>query len=265
MDTQVLERRFQEMGAKVRFGELSTNRHPWPPPSTRNRITLNIVNDVFVVSTNSDEIDVSVVNVDVKDRHLLLHVNDGASKSKFLCGHDERHWFVAAIPESAPGVTTVAKAKEALQPAAVRSAAGKIRNKNRLRRRNGAYVRQGEWFFTPVTGDFDEPPAHLIHKNDPITRGRGKPHIVEFLYRKPGLTVYVARGQGVIPAEQFNAMSPTERKKHAWRAQTEVTDVWAKGRVSHPDHATVTLVGWHRIEMNQEQNARAMQHVAFID
>jgi hypothetical protein len=42
-------------------------------------------------------------------------------------------------------------------------------------------------------------------------------------------------------------------------------EVYAKGAVRHPDHATIRLVGWHRVLMNTEQGARAMRHVAFID
>jgi hypothetical protein len=42
-------------------------------------------------------------------------------------------------------------------------------------------------------------------------------------------------------------------------------DVFAKGAVRHPDHATVVLRGWHRVAMNTEQAARAMRHVGFLD
>ena len=37
-----------------------------------------------------------------------------AEKNKFLCGHDERHWFVAAVPGRS--VATVRSAMEALKP-----------------------------------------------------------------------------------------------------------------------------------------------------
>jgi hypothetical protein len=30
-------------------------------------------------------------------RHLLLMARSW-TKDKFLCGHDERHWFVCAVP-----------------------------------------------------------------------------------------------------------------------------------------------------------------------
>ena len=52
---------------------------------------------------------VNVAHVDGSDRHLLLvadHFRYGPERySRFLCGHDERAWFVAAIPESAPAAT----------------------------------------------------------------------------------------------------------------------------------------------------------------
>ena len=32
------------------------------------------------------------------DRHLLLLVKTPVAKDRFLCGHDEREWFVAAVP-----------------------------------------------------------------------------------------------------------------------------------------------------------------------
>ena len=41
-------------------------------------------------------------------------------KDKFLCGHDERHWFVAGVPERAP-VSNVVTAMEALKPDVVRA------------------------------------------------------------------------------------------------------------------------------------------------
>src|SRR4051794_27851624 len=50
-------------------------------------------------------ISLDVVEADRDDRSLLLLVREGGEKSKFLCGFDERHWFVAAIPETARGVT----------------------------------------------------------------------------------------------------------------------------------------------------------------
>jgi hypothetical protein len=102
-------------------------------------------------------------------------------KSKFLCGHDERHWFVAAIPEAAP-VGTVRQAKEALKPKEVQDRQAGVSTKDRNRRKNKAYIRQGEWFFLPA--NIEEPDPKFVIKHEPLSRGRGsKPHTVEFCYR----------------------------------------------------------------------------------
>jgi len=106
-----------------------------------------------IVRQPGAEAEIAVLDVQPADRHLLLLVREGKDKSRFLCGHDERHWFVAGIPETAP-VGTVRQAKEALKPADVLTAqAGKrLGAKARNRRKNAAYRRQGEWFFLPVAG-----------------------------------------------------------------------------------------------------------------
>jgi len=39
-----------------------------------------------------------VADVRPRSRHLLLMIRDGRDKLKYLCGHDERHWFAAAVP-----------------------------------------------------------------------------------------------------------------------------------------------------------------------
>ena len=41
--------------------------------------------------------------------------------------------------------------------------------------------------------------------------------------------------------------------------------VLVKGRVTHPDHATVTLDIWHEVIPNTESQAIAFRDVAFLD
>src|SRR5271155_3475688 len=112
--------------------------------------------------------EVAVLDVQLVDRHLLLLVRDGKDKSKFLCGHDERHWFVAGIPEKAP-VGTVRQAKEALKPTEVQSAQARkgLRGKVRNRRKNAAFIRQGEWFFLPAPGFVVD--EKLVLPNEPLS------------------------------------------------------------------------------------------------
>jgi hypothetical protein len=82
---------------------------------------------------------IAVLDVQPADRHLLLLMREGKEKNKFLCGHAERHYFVAGIPETAP-VGTVRQAKEALNPAEVLIA--QARNRLPDRRKNAAFVRR---------------------------------------------------------------------------------------------------------------------------
>src|SRR5438093_3529259 len=152
MGTEVLERRFAAIGARLNVVG---------PPAGAPRIDVgsNARGEFFDVrfAGSGRPVELDVVDVNRTDRHLLLLVRDGEEKSKFLCGHDERHWFVAAVPEAERGVTGVATAKAALQPQAVRELVERTRPKDPFRRRNAGYLRQGEWFFIPAVGiDLDE-------------------------------------------------------------------------------------------------------------
>lgn len=48
------------------------------------------------------------------------------------------------------------------------------------------------------------------------------------------------------------------------RRKTDVF-VYVRGKITHPDHATIRLDGWHRVEMNTENRSRAMASVVFLD
>ena len=212
--------------------------------------------------------DVAVLDVQPSDRHLLLLVRERGEKHKFLCGHDERHWFVAAVPESAP-VGTVRQAKEALKPAEVQVAQGRsgLGAEARNRRKNAAYRRQGEWFFLP-TPDLrvDE---SLVLRNEPIRRGNGgKPHWVEFCYRTGGESVYVCsrRPNGLVESEYRDLLGRNPKAKGwGWRAMRRDAGVYVRGRVRHADHKTIVLHGWHQVLMNTENQSKAMRNVAFLD
>ena len=123
-------------------------------------------------------VELSVPDQDAKDRHLLLIAEQPGKTerfSRFLCGHDEKAWFVAAIPEE-NRVKSVDAAKDALKPQEVWN---EIRNHDLPRdqwnlRWTPAFIRQGEWFFLP------RPWLHVdereVLRGEPISRGGGKPH-----------------------------------------------------------------------------------------
>jgi hypothetical protein len=213
------------------------------------------------------EAEVDVLDVQPTDRHLLLLVRESEGKSKYLCGHDERHWFVAALPDNAP-VGTVRQAKEALKPTEVHAAQARkrVKGKDRSRRKNAAYIRQGEWFFVPADIHVA---TELVRRNEPLTRGNGgKPHWAEFCCRLGGETVYVnSRRPDGITIEQYRQLlaANPKAKEWGWRVMQRNAGVYVRGRIRHPDHKTITLHGWHRVLMNTEGQSRAMRNVAFLD
>jgi hypothetical protein len=253
MSSEVLERRFKEIGAHVRVADA-----PW-----RGAPRIDVRGSWFDVrfDRGTDPVELEVVDVSRPDRHLLLLARVGGQKSKFLCGHDERHWFVAAIPEAARGVTGVASAKAALQPELVQSAVARKRPKDRFRRRNAAYVRQGEWFFVPAPGVRVAGP---VFRNEPLIRaGGGTAHVLQEAFRSGGRTVYVGSGGRVLGQAGYDRLQAKERRN--WRPMTADPELYARGSVRHPDHATVVLRGWHRVVLNTEERARATQFVTFFD
>jgi hypothetical protein len=268
MNSAILDTQFSRIGARLKVGDRPTGRR-----RATGALSLDVQTDrkgeffELVREPGADAL-VEVLDVRPADRHLLLLVREGGDKSKYLCGHDERHWFVAALPDNA-SVGTVRQAKEALQPAEVRSALalGRVKGEARNRRKNAAYRRQGEWFFLPAPA-FRVDDA-LFRRNEPLVRGNGgKPHWAEFCYRTGGETVYVCGRfpNGLTPAQHQAVLAGNPKaKKWSWRMMVRNAGVYVKGRVRHPDHKTLVLHQWHRVVMNTEGQSRAMRNVAFLD
>jgi len=220
--------------------------------------------EYFLISrAQASTTELVVLDVQPSDRHLLLLSRSAAEKHRFLLGHDERHWFVAGIPESTP-VSRVRDAKQALKPDVVQSRERGIRTKYRDRRSNAARNRQGEWFFVPAPNARVD--RFFVLRNEPIARGGGKPHVCEELYRFGGETVYVSPGaRNGLADEQYRALSEGERSRWNWRVMRRNPRVYVRGRVRHPDHKTVVLDGWHEVLSNTENLSHAMRNVAFLD
>jgi hypothetical protein len=271
MDTTLITSKFEKLGARATIRPLVRNR--WR--QTAGPVVIDIGHDrygeYFDIQANGDA-DVDVLDVQPKDRHLLLMVRQPAdrpglpdTKDKFLCGHDERHWFVAGVPEKAP-VSSVVTAKEALKPDAVRDReqGKKGKRKKRLRRKTDVSIRQGEWFFIPAPGV--KVNEKMIFSSEPISRG--KPHMVEELYREGGTTVYVCsrHPNGLVVNEYRKLLKKTpDAGKWNWQVMQRDPVVYVRGKVWHPDHATIRLDVWHRVAMNTENQSRAMASVAFLD
>jgi hypothetical protein len=283
-DESGLEERFDKMGARVRVTVLPAQRagRDWNGGSRWRGVAMNTPfrvdvrrdddGDEYFDLLRRSDVDVQVLDVRPNDRHLLLMAREldqrGAKprevKSKFLCGHDERAWFVAAIPEGRR-VRNVQDAKDALKPQAVWDAMREygVSPHRRDQRRTAAFVRQGEWFFIPRPKFRMD--LRLALRNEPIRRGAGKPHQCQFLYRFGGDEVYVneRHPNGLTKAQYWKL--PHEERKGPWRTMARDARVYVKGKVSHPDHATILLQCWHEVVMNTETQAAAMRHVAFLD
>lgn len=264
MDTAALTAKFARIGARLKFAELGR----WDARPVALNVRQDRRGEFFEVAHRPDRAaDLTALDVRPAERHLLLLLRADA-KQKLLCGHDERHWFVAGVPDAAP-VGTVRQAMDALRPPEVQAAVSRLGlgADARNTRKNPAFVRQGEWFFLPAAG-FD-PGGAFIHRTEPLRRSTGgKPHWVDELVRAGGELVYVCRqhpnGLTVARYQQLLTRRP-ELKGLGWRTMTRNATVYVRGRVRHADHATVTLPGWHRVLMNTEGQSRAMANVAFLD
>ncbi|MCY3019749.1 MAG: hypothetical protein NTW87_12060 [Planctomycetota bacterium] len=267
MTVDALKERFAAIGAKLDV-HAPRRTSPWRPAPPFSIDVLQVGRrEVFDLSIADQTREIHVRDLRPDDRHLLLLVerpeSRGASRTwdTFLCGHDKRHWFVAGVPVNA---TTVREAKEALKPEQVRVAQVRrhVKAKALHRHGNAAFVRQGEWFFVPAP-DLSPDPWLVLHK-EPIRRGAGKPHIVEFLYRRGGTTVYVCPAfPNGLTENEYATLLRRQPEKRALRWQTMRRDpqAFAKGRVWHPDHKTIGLSCWHRVLLSNEHR----NGVAFLD
>lgn len=267
MDSELLSEKFERMGARVKLA----------PAAQQNLIAIDIRKDrkgeYFDLRIRAGaQPRVEVVDLRPKERHLLLMVGgDGESPQasrpqKFLCGHDERAWFVAAVPERA-AISGVRTAMEALKPWTVRDSQERrrVRFDDRNHRKNRGFVRQGEWFFVPVRGRAMVRPADIL-RDEPLQRTGGKPHYAEFACRFGGEAVYVhSRSGEVLTAPQYQRQVARGLPTRDWRPTRRNATVIVKGRIRHPDHKTITLREWHQVVMNTEHESEAMRFVAFLD
>ncbi|NJK46264.1 MAG: hypothetical protein HC933_20245 [Pleurocapsa sp. SU_196_0] len=266
MDTHLI-RKFERIGARAKIAR---------PLPRWNRAPLEFSIDIghdrhgefFDLRVPENALlELDIVDVQPNLRHLLLLARQDGNKDKFLCGHDERHWFTCAVP--GVSVSSVQTAMEALKPAVIvtSDAYRDLNRRERQRRRNAVFLRQGEWFFVPQPDLVV--PERLVLQREPLSRGGGsKSHWLEEAYRCGGDTVYVSAHHptGLLEREYHELIAKKPKAKGwNWNRMTRDAAVYARGSVSHADHATISLRGWHRVFMNTESQARAARNVAFLD
>lgn len=271
MDTDMLIEKFARMGVRTELAEPRARSWYLPSPDFSIDIGSDRRGEFFELTYIPNRVvDIKVTDLRPNDRHLLLQVDLPSAtdnRQKYLCGHDERHWFVAAVPENAHA-SNVKTAKEALKPEAVRDSQARVGLKARegRRRKNRAFIRQGEWFFIPRPDvNVDRIPVLL---KEPLSRGLGsKPHWVDELVRTGGETVYVSHlhPTGLTQAEYKQWIKQNGTRRVNFTMMRRDAGVFVRGKVRHPDHKTIVLNYWHEVVMNTEHRAKAMRHVAFLD
>jgi hypothetical protein len=272
MNIEPIQRAFAELGARFAVEEVAQRDRRMDQSVG---YTLDIREEArgqqsFLLTVRPErlrELDVQVLQKVRPERHLLLLVKreDTGDKNRFLCGFDEREWFVAATPGS---VSTVSAARDSLKPLAVanRERWAGVRPQDRHKRHNRGSIRQGEWFFLPERRLVV--PEAMIHRNEPISRGNGgKPHIVEQLYRRGGELVYVNRAdqKAYTVWQMERAIKDRKAGRADFTPRRANAGVFARGKVSHPDHRTIQLQEWHQVVMNTENESAARPFLAFID
>lgn len=267
-----LDKAFRKIGAqaKVVIAKDGIVNNRWFSQSTPVR--LNVITDngyeQFEIAIRKDILDaleLTILEIKPKDEHLLLLArqldNKGVAveKHRFLCGRDERHLFVASVA----AVSTVAAAKASLKPNLLSEQEIGLNVDKRNRRKTKAFKRQGEWFFVPV--EIEVSPL-LVSTNEPLRRSNNnKAHVAQFAFRTGGESVMVCNQHpaGLTQVEYEGLIErDTSAKYFHWRQMKRDAMVFAKGKVRHPDHATIFLDGWHRVLMNAEV---LTETVAFLD
>jgi len=147
---------------------------------------------------------------------------------RYLVGMDERSYFMAELPRP---VTTVKEAHRALRPGEV------VDWESRRENRGKKAVRQGEWLFLPLPALDAKELDNRIARREAILREKAR------IPGRPGKP-HVAFRLAVVQGEK----GPF---------------VYAQGSVTHADHDTLHLNGWHRVVANME--VRRAQVGTWID
>jgi len=270
MERKWLEKQFEKMGGRITIRKgTSPNggvlRMNVATDKQGEHYTLTIHPDIDEVN----DIHIQVLDYDPQLKQMLLFIRSPrmfrenrkgreiVTRSKnptdfvderLLVGRDEMHWFVAGVTMS----RTIREAFALLRPQAVNVAMNRsgVKTKEWKKRKTKGFVRQGEWFFVPV--HFVEDKNTIIHKNEPIQKPVSKPHYVEEIVRFGGETVYT-RGDQILTVLQWKKLSKDEQ--YLYRQQVRGARVLGRGKVKHPDHHTVNLVGWHEIHLSTELQA----------
>jgi hypothetical protein len=265
---EALTKALLKIGARLKVSQSKSTR--WGPDTIRFNVGTDKQGEHFtlMVGESVKDVDVRILDVDPDLAQTLILVvtkplEGKPVKEKLLLGHDERHWFVAGVPERSRNIRD---AFQQLKPEAAKLSqerAGVSGGKTLDRRKNKGFIRQGEWFFVPV--QFEPDAKTYIHTKEPIQRQGGTPHIVEKCVRFGGKAVFLL-GTKIFTPAQKEAYEKTNSRV-AFQSRQMGARVFVTGKVTHKDHKTVVLQGWHEVHMSREpgrvQGQRSAQ--GFLD
>jgi hypothetical protein len=257
---------FERIGARVGIGGLDRAM----PNRRRLPLAMDVVHDEqgerFDIQLASN-VRLAVLDVQPKTRHLLLSASNAAGEDRFLCGHDELHWFVAGLPQVfGRGAESVLEARQNLKPDLVVRLETK-RRRGKHPRRSDVFLRQGEWFFLPWShARIDD--KHVT-RNGVLARGPGsKPHVCEQLYEDGEREYQCDRYPKLAFFEsEYLEILRTRRKANRWnwRPLPYRGEKYARGWISHADHRPLYLDIWHRVELNKETHVLTMSQMVYRD
>ena len=268
-----LRRHFERLGFKADFERLEEVRRVSGRVDPPYRVTVTTdkkKREKFLIGLR-EGVEAIVLDVKPEARAMLIMIKDRDAShknrklAKMLVGHDERQLFVAVASSDS---STVYGAMESLKPPAITEAERRsgVKRKKRHSRKNAARIRQGDFFFLPAPGLVVH--EELVLTNEPINRGRGASHMVEFLYRTGGELVWANRlDDRVLSNYEYETLMRRypDEIYCSWRSRKRNAAVYAKGRVTHREHATIVLNGWHRVLPNNESGHPGFGDMSFID
>lgn len=262
---ELLKRKFEEIGAEVVITEPRLRRIRFNGRGSSETIPREDVFRIDVVgkrggnrrfSIESGDLNrIEVLDTVPDKRHLLLAIREAGKRPKiaerFLCGHDERDWFSASVRQA----SNVKMAMEFLKPTLVLQSQKSrgVKSKDLLNRHTKGSHRQGEWFFIPVSDATKARlDASIIHRNEPFSRPRGTPHRAQEAVRDGGYSAYTDGLEVISSAAYHNMMKKNSAKASRFTLRTLDSTLYVRGKITHPDHRTVELKGWHQVVGNSE-------------
>jgi hypothetical protein len=242
-----IQKKFEEIGAKVLIEENNTTDTDF-----RMDIVDRKAEEVFSISMKKHDIELQVLQTRKDIRHLLLMAKNKKlnTHEKFLCGLDERHFFLVGVDDN---VRNVDQAMSSLKPGFVnfRQKITKVKTKNINKRHNKAFIRQGEWFFIPYNKLYT---SNLIVIKNHSLNGHICDEVYEDVVENYFHHKHAPAGMLEWAYKKFLKKHPRIHPRKGWTTSSSIFNLYARGHIRHKDHQTIYLNGWHIVLKNRQKH-----------